>query len=186
MYRFIFKNGGWWLKISTVDELENYTKKTAAKNPIVNGFKSVLNCREFGKPVDGEPLRPHVNNVGFLIGLHAHNNDMSYFESACHLAIKSDNAKICELLKGRNLYFNRHGGWHSGINDYDQWYDSEKLIFPDFNKSEIKIEQFPMGEHYYAYIGNMQVRDGDTLKWNTYEEAYTHALQYITDSSDTE
>ena len=36
-----------------------------------------------------------------------------------------------------------------------------------------------MGEHYYAYIGNMQVRDGDILKWNTYEEAYSKALEYI-------
>ena len=180
MYRFVFKNGGWWLKISTLDELTEYTKKTALQNPIALGFRSVLNCREFGKPIANNQLRPHVNNAGLLIGLHAENNNMSYFESACHLTMQSDNDKVCELMKGKNLYFNRFGGWHSGKNDYTQWYDSAKLIFPDFKKSEIKIEQFPMGKHYYAYIGNMQVRDGDTLKWNTYEEAYNHAMQYIT------
>lgn len=176
-YRFVFKNGGWWLKISTLDELMDYQRK--ADNPIARGFRSVMNCREYGRPIDGEPLRPHVNREGYLIGLHAENNKMSLFESACSLALKSDDAKICELYKGRNLYFNRVGGWHSGKNDYTQWYDSDKLVFPDFKKNQIKIEQFPMGEHYYAYVGNMQVRDGDILKWNTYEEAYNKALEYI-------
>ena len=179
MYRFVFKNGGWWLKISTLEELMDYQEETKLKNPIINGFKSVLNCREFGKPIAGEPIRPHVNNEGYLIGLRAQNHNMSLFASACSLALQDDNAKIEELNKGLNLYFNRVGGWHSGEKDYTQWYDSEKLIFPDFDKSEIKIERFPMGEHYYAYIGNMQVRDGDKLKWDTYEEAYNHALQYI-------
>ena len=38
-----------------------------------------------------------------------------------------------------------------------------------------------MGEHYYAYIDKMQVRDGDTLKWDTYKETYTHALAIVGD-----
>ena len=38
-----------------------------------------------------------------------------------------------------------------------------------------------MGEHYYAYIDKMQVHDGDILKWDTYEEAYAHALAIVGD-----
>lgn len=179
MYRFVFKNGGWWLKISTLEELIDYQEKTKLKNPIARGFRSVLNCREFGKPINGEPIRPHVNTEGYAIGLNAQNNNMSLFESATSLAIQMDNNQVETLKKGLNLYFNSVGGYHSGKNDYTQWYDSDKLIFPDFKKNQIKVEQFPMGKHYYAYIDNMQVRDGDTLKWNTYEEAYEQALQYI-------
>ena len=41
------------------------------------------------------------------------------------------------------------------------------------------MKQFPGGEHYYAYIGDMQVRDGDTLKWNSYQEAYEMALSLL-------
>ena len=80
------------------------------------------------------------------------------------------------------MYFNPNGGWHYDKKKaYIQWYDSDKLIWPDFKENQIKIERFPAGEHYYAYVGNMQVRDGDTLKWNTYEEAYEHAKQYCED-----
>ena len=178
-YRFVYKNGGWWLKISTIEELTRYTKNTTLNNPICNGFKSVLNCREFGRPIDGEPLKPHVNNAGYLIGLRAENNSISLFESALSIALEADNAQIEQLNKGNNLYFNRNGGWHFGKNDYSQWYDSDKLIFPDFRTSQIKVEQFPMGTHFYAFIDNMQVRDGDTLKWDTYEEAYNKALEYV-------
>lgn len=179
MYRFVFKNGGWWLKISTLEELIDYQEKTKLKNPIARGFRSVLNCREFGKPMNGEPIRPHVTTEGYAIGLNAQNNNMSLFESATSLAIQMDDNQVETLKKGLNLYFNSVGGYHSGKNDYTQWYDRDKLIFPDFKKNQVKVEQFPMGEHYYAYIDNMQVRDGDTLKWNTYEEAYEQALQYI-------
>ena len=178
-YRFVYKNGGWWLKISTIEELIDYSNKTKLKNPIANGFRSALYCREFGKPIPGEPLKPHVNREGYLIGLTAENQDITLFEAALFLSLKTDNAKIDELRKGNNLYFNRVGGWHSGKNDFSQWYDSDKLIFPDFHRGQIKVEKFPMGEHFYAYIDSMQVRDGDTLKWNTYEEAYNKALEYI-------
>ena len=172
-YRFVYKNGGWWLKISSIEELVDYMEKTKLKNPIAQGFRSVLNSKEYGYGID------HVNNTGYLIGLRAENNHMSLIESAFSLALETDNAKIEELNKGNNLYFNRCGGWHYGKNDYTQWCDKDKLIFPNFKTNQIKIEQFPNGEHFYAYVDSMQVRDGDTLKWNTYEEAYNQALQYV-------
>lgn len=72
------------------------------------------------------------------------------------------------------------GGYHG---DFDQSFDKfvrrKQLVFPDFKKNEIRVEQFPNGKHYYAYIDDTQVRDGDILKWNTYKEAYDKALEYI-------
>ncbi len=137
MYRFVYKHGGWWLKVSTVEELAEYME--TAQNPFARGFKSAMNCREFGRDIPGEPLRPHVNREGYVIGLHAENNGISLFKSACALAIQSDNAMLAELKKGNNLYFNRVGGWHSGKNDFTQWCDRKELAFPDFRKSEIKV-----------------------------------------------
>ena len=175
-YRFVFKNGGWWLKISTIEELTDYMEQTKLKNPIAQGFNSAINSKEFGYGMD------HVNNAGYLIGLRAEKNNMSLLESALFLALETDNAQIEQLKNGNNIYFNKNGGWHYGKNDYTQWCDKEKLIWPDFKTSQIKIEKFPNGEHFYAYVDNMQIRDGDTLKWNTYEEAYNKALQYINDN----
>ena len=40
----------------------------------------------------------------------------------------------------------------------------------------LKIDK---GQHYYAYVGDMQVRGGDVLKWNTYDEAYIRACALV-------
>lgn len=40
----------------------------------------------------------------------------------------------------------------------------------------LKIDK---GQHYYAYVGDMQVRDGDVLKWNTYDEASIRACALV-------
>ena len=53
------------------------------------------------------------------------------------------------------------------------------MIFPDFKIDQIKIESFPGGKHFYAYIDNMPVRDGDTIKWDTYKEAYDYAATLV-------
>lgn len=179
-YRFVFKNGGWWLKIGNIDELMNYT--TSVKSPVAKGLIDALYSREFGPNVPGQPLAPHASNEGWLVGLHAINKDVGLGVATCELAIQIDTAKVNALSDGNDLYFNPNGGWHYDKKKaYTQWYDSDKLIWPDFKENQIKIERFPAGEHYYAYVGNMQVRDGDTLKWNTYEEAYEHAKQYCED-----
>ena len=50
-YRFVFKNGGWWLKIGNIDELMNYT--TSVKSPVAKGLIDALYSREFGPNVPG-------------------------------------------------------------------------------------------------------------------------------------
>jgi hypothetical protein len=53
------------------------------------------------------------------------------------------------------------------------------IDFPKYHEQDIHIARFPDGQHYYAYIGDMQVRDGDILKWDTYDEAFAQAQKYI-------
>lgn len=172
-YRFVYKNGGWWLKISTIEELNDYLE--CIESPIARGTKNAINSKEF----TGNPADPHADAAGLMVLLRIENAETGLLQAACSLAVQADRAKVEALKKGNDLYFNRSGGWHYGKHDYTQWYDSEKLIFPDFHKSQIKVERFPAGKHFYAYIDNMQVRDGDMLKWNTYDEAYKKALQFV-------
>lgn len=178
-YRFVLIDNGWWLKISTIEELKEYWKQTALKSPFASGLRSFLNCREFGKPINGESIRPHVNTAGLAIGLYSHNREISPLCAAVELETSMYQNQANEIIKGNDVYFNRNGGYHSGKDKIDQWYDSDKLVFPDFCVNQIKIEKFPMGKHYYAFIDSMQVRDGDILKWDTYEEAYNQALKII-------
>ena len=51
----------------------------------------------------------------------------------------------------------------------------KQLVFPHFRREDIRIKQFNGGRHWYAYVGDMQIRDGDQLKWNTKEAAQAAA-----------
>ena len=55
------------------------------------------------------------------------------------------------------------------------------MIFPTFCRSDIRAEQFKGGKHWYAYIGDMQVRNGDIMKWDTEEEARRAAEKLVTE-----
>lgn len=83
------------------------------------------------------------------------------------------------------IYLNRVGG-HTFMHHTDIEYAvirRKKLTWPDFKRSEIRVKSFEGGEHFYAYIDDVQVKQGrgnDTImKWDTYDEAYRAALSYI-------
>ena len=170
-YRFVLRDKGtplqgWWLKISTLEELLNYHEKTESQ--MVTGFKRLVGIQ---KSAGAETA-----GVEMYIESYAANRGLSLVEASSEIdaGILGDQMEV--LLKGYNVYINHNGGWCFGEKDYSDWYDSENLVFPDFTKDQIKIEQWGGGRHYYAYIGKLQVRDGDTIKWDTYDEAYHQAM----------
>lgn len=173
-YRFVLRdkatpNQGWWLKISTLEELLNYHQSTESQ--MTSGFKRLVGIK---KDEDDE-----LKGTERYIEQYAENRGLSIAEAASEI---DSGVFVCQmelLLKGVNVYINRNGGWCFGEKDYSDWYDSENLVFPDFTEEQIKVEQWGGGKHYYAYIGKMQVKDGDIVKWDTYEEAYRQAMILI-------
>lgn len=178
------KNQGWWLKINSIEELIEYLKEI---NP--TRFGKVFENFVYGK--DYNDFKRHKSDV------HAPHMDEAQTTYACVMYAAKNHLNILQGIEGFEamvateqlekiekygaIFINSVGGYHA---DYDgpHTYDfirCDKLVFPDFKSSDIRIKQFPGGEHFYAYIGNTQVRDGDTLKWSTYDEAYNHALAYI-------
>lgn len=48
----------------------------------------------------------------------------------------------------------------------------DELKWPLYTSDQIRIKKFDDGTHYYAYIGDAQVRDDNgVLKWDTEEAA---------------
>ena len=171
---FVFKENGWWLKIKNLEELRDYYCKVEQKI-MQDGFHNMLNSKEFGSRYSMK----HANALGTSIGLYAVNRRLSPINALSELEASKFEAQVSMLENGFSLYFNRCGGWHWGNDDYINWCYKKELIFPEFDKEQISIKQFPLGTHYYAYIGGIQVRESDTIKWNTYEEAYNQALKMI-------
>ena len=179
-------NAGYWLKISSVDELVEYMKTT---NPTRYGkaFENYV----YGKDYDGitNSHRPHLDAEPLTqaIIMNAQNMKEKY-DVAMNIfqAIESFSSMVAmnmlnSLQECGAIYINRVGGYHGYYKSSEEngFVRRKELVFPDFKKDEIRIKQFSNGEHYYAYIDDMQVRNGDTVKWNTYKEAYEQALSMI-------
>ena len=54
------------------------------------------------------------------------------------------------------------------------------ITWPTYSINDIKIIQWPNGEHYYAKIGIMDIVDKNgNQKWNTYDEAFNQAKFFL-------
>lgn len=176
-YLFVYSNG-WYLKIDNVEKLLDYHEKMGGSQ-----FEGALlmYLRE-GNP-NKLPPEERIKRTG--------TKDYMYLQAAI-IQAKKINGTILDgfrclnieigfnqlhtLRKYGALYINKVGG-HTFSLEYTQFYRRKELIFPDFTTSDIRIKQQPYGKHYYAYIGDMQVRGKDQIKWDTYDKAMEAALQ---------
>lgn len=175
-YLFVYKNDCWWLKIKTVDELTNYSQKTDGR--WAKAFDSLIHAKEFYE--DG---KEHASNLAYVIGQWGVNREMNVVEAVADFRSRIFDAQLDLILEGHIIFINEKGGYHFDTKNDEpvtQFVWRDELVFPNFPENEIHIKHFPGGKHFYAYIGDMQVRDGDVLKWNTYEEAMEQAKKVVT------
>lgn len=180
-YTFVYKYGGWWLKVNSYEKLADYHQQTADFR-WNKAYENLLNSKDFFPKTGKE----HTGPLAYAIYHYALNRNISMVEGMSRIHKDMLDAQFKGLDDGYDLYINRIGGWHvdSG-KPYTQFYTRKKLLFPNFTKNNlIRISQFPMGQHYYAYIDDMQVRDRDKLKWDTYDEAYEYAKKFIEENKD--
>lgn len=178
-------NQGWWLKISNADELCDYYEATKPTR-YGNVFENYVYGKEWNWAhpiVPNESHAPHINEVGLTECVVRWGSKRNYniIQSIQGFSAMVVEQQLDEIHKSGAIYINAVSGYH-GYYPTDKEYAfvrRKELIFPDFKKDEIRVKQFPGGEHYYAYIGDMQVRDGDTLKWDSYQDAYEMALSLL-------
>ena len=181
-FTFIFINGGWWLKISTVAELADYLSETDSRWE--NALNNLLNSKEFTKFGN-----EHAGALATSIGLFGVNHGINGIDATLVFKEQIVNDQLNELKSGNTLAINKMGGYWvlkpeevNGENKaYSQWCRKREMVFPNFTKRELKIKKFPLGNHWHAYLGDVQLRDNDKVKWNTYEDAYEYAKQFISD-----
>lgn len=113
--------------------------------------------------------------------MQAEKNELSILGGFRSLNIEIGLGQMRTMEEYGAIYINCVGGYTFGLN-YNQFCRRKELVYPDFKASDIRIKQFQGGEHYYAYVGDIQVRDGEIFKWNSYKEAYDKALEVIEES----
>lgn len=190
MFTFVLRdkgtsNQGWWLKISNADELCEYYKEIA---PTRNGrvFENYVYGKEWNFAHQGyknESHCPHSGEAALTDAVvrYSGNNNLTILQGIQRFTQMVALQQLEEIKEHGVIYINQVGGytWRGKNDEEYAFVKREKLVFPDFKKDQIKISKFPYGSHYYAYIGDLQVKDGDKIKWNTYYEAYRQAEKML-------
>ena len=170
--------GGWWLKIDNVDQLIDYHQKTSswcegALNMYLNG-KSPQNMsfeERMELTASGDKDWQYLQAALIM----AERNKGTILDGFRGLIIEAGMSELKNIQKYGACYFNCVGGHTFGV-EYDMFCRRKELVFPNYNVSDIRIKQFENGEHFYAYIGDTQVKDKyNNMKWNTRNEAYEAA-----------
>lgn len=189
-YLFVLSaDGGWWLKINTVDQLVDYHQKTDAKR-----YENALRNYFHGKyPKDLIEETAKSGNPEDVVALYS-NRDFMYMQAALMkaqdtggtildgfsmLRMEAGLSELKELREFGAVYFNVAGG-HTFKLKYTQFCRRKELIFPSFSEADIRIKKFSQGgSHWYAYIGDVQLKNGEKEKWNSYEAAKEFAYSVL-------
>lgn len=149
-------------------------------------MENYLYGKEYNK--NGTKHSPHYKEAPITqaVVIYGENHNYNILQSLVGFQAEVASDQLNCINKSGAIYVNRNGGYHS-YSSKDKEYavvKKHEIIFPkfskkDFSKKDIRIRKFPYGNHYYAYIGNQEVRNGDVVKWNTYEAAYEQAEKYL-------
>lgn len=185
-YLFVFDENekGWWLKIDSLEKLVDYYENTGS-----NRYDEAMSMYlSQGHPYDIlDKLTPEQrikkmqdNNFKRLQAavMQAERVNGTILDGFRCLNMEAGMGQMRTLEQYGAIYINPVGGYTFGV-EYTQFCRRKNMVFPHFSASDIRIKKYGGGNHYYAYIGDMQVRDGDRLKWNSRKDAYDRALALI-------
>ncbi len=172
-YEFIFEepDNGWWLKIDSVEKLIDYHKKTE------KFYGDVLMDYVYNKEYHWK------NKRTYPIVMYGEKHDLTIIDAIIQFRLMLAQQQLDSIYNNGAIYINSSGGYHSNA-IYVYSVIKDKLIFPDYKITDIQINQFPGGTHWYAYIGNMQIKNGPIEKWDNYQEAYEYAKKFVLDNKE--
>lgn len=175
MYRFVkikyhdIDYGQWYLYCDSLTIMEEHMRKYV-KLDMITGIKDKIKY----------PYRHASSEWRSCVEMLQEIHEKSFIEASLQLENTMWQNKINSLLKDNILLLTSGCAYMELIDDFDivesVWLNEMK--FPQYNKSDIRVLQWPGGNHYYAKIGNVDVVYNGKQKWNTYDDAKHHAELY--------
>lgn len=172
--------GGWWLRLASDDDIINYIRATNDR------YDGAL-CKAVHEPIEKMSLEDRIKaqlngdknymliQAGMIMAQKCNTTLYGGFE---RLQTEFGMALHRDILENGETFVNGVGGKTFSL-DYDQFVWRKDLVFPHYTIADIRIKQFEKGQHYYAYVGDTQLRNGEKLKWDTYNEAYNFAVAVV-------
>ena len=181
-YTFVYEepDNGWWLKIDSAEKLGDYMTKTEKiyGDCIVEYAHYAMKHDE---RTDEEELQAYRNlsNRTKAIMMFGEQRHLTIMDAVIQFRLCLF-SQMCEAIRESGyIVINKVSGYHRGPVKYSQFVHRKTFTWPDFKESDIRISQFPRGKHHYVHIGDMELHEGDNIKWNTREEAMAAAERYI-------
>lgn len=162
----------WFLKITTIEELLEYWK--VFNNTVQEALDTINQTKEFGKGMY------HATYLQSVIGVRARAEKQSYKEAFEDITFDTRKSQYQALLEHSAIYINHNMGWSIDDNrQTEQFIHKSEFQFPRMKNEFLKIEKFPLGQHYYVFIDGVQLRKDANLKFDTYDEAAAFAQNYL-------
>lgn len=167
---FIHNGEAWWLRIQTIQQLFDYHEKT--NNRWSRAFENFLRSNQ---------EKTHMTDyLSEAIEMMASNLGQSFVETSEKLRMQIFTTQTEKIDKYGYININSLGGYNWIDFPIKQYLYREELIWPFFDNSDIRIKQWTNGSHWYAYIGDLEIKDElGNIKWDTYQEAMNVARIYV-------
>lgn len=100
-------------------------------------------------------------------------------KASLHTGDETLDEQLKAITNGKTIYYNENGEWSTGPFEESNFLYRKFLQYPMFTEDDIVIKSFNDGTHSYARMADLEVREGDTVKWDTFDEAYQACLRII-------
>ena len=187
MWKFFHNGTAWWLRITEHAQLIEFVTEDKT---ILNAFNDYFNRSYQGK--DGS--RSHfTNGLSAVLASYAEIKGIGMIGAAQDLVKKKAQTYFELFEQAGFININSQGGCNAIDWPWEQVCEKEQLIWPCFKMSDLRIKTWKPeygadGDnykyHYYCYLGNIQLTDGDKVKWDTRQEAVDFAKKYIEDNGE--
>lgn len=169
---------GWWLKLTSDEELISYLAHMDTRWK--NTYENFLKDKYYQTSLITHG--PHIKEapITFAVWLRGMNRRQSFMSVLTSLMEENAIAMSEHIKHNGYVLVNRKGGWCPTKEQSDDFCHKKELSWPDFSEDDIVISQFPGGTHWYARVGNVNVKFGQNRKFYTYEDAKKAADIYCT------
>lgn len=170
---------GWWLKLASYKELNNYLALTNSRYG--RAFENYLQDSFYQPSIVGHGPYIQEGELTYAAYLKGVNRQQSFVDAITDLANETAANMFTAIQSHGAVYINKCGGWNwdPGIHEDGDFVRRDKLVWPDFEMSDIRISQFPGGQHFYAHVGNTQVTKNGQRRFNTRKDAEMAAVAYL-------
>lgn len=178
-WKFFHNGYTWWLRIETLEQLIKYCEQVDEHR-----FGGAMMTVAYHR-MDGNKKPYNNKHDGFAADLDTLNGIMAedLLTTTAKLRLMAHETYLKNFMRFGFVNINKFGGCNSCDWPMNIVINKNDLIFPLYSRKDVTIKTFQIAEakvgvyrpyyqyHWYAYIGDVQLKNGDIEKWNTRDEA---------------